>query len=57
MELKKRKVIFDVDTGSDDALALMAGILSPEFDIVGICTVNGNLPVPTQQKTHFVLLN
>ena len=46
MELKKRKVIFDVDTGSDDALALMAGILSPEFDIVGICTVNGNLPVP-----------
>lgn len=45
MELKKRKIIFDVDTGSDDALALMAGILSPEFDIVGICTVNGNLPV------------
>ena len=23
---KKRKIIFDVDTGSDDALALMAGI-------------------------------
>ena len=43
---KKRKVILDVDTGSDDALAIMATILSPEFDIVGICTVNGNLPVP-----------
>ena len=28
MELKKRKIIFDVDTGSDDALALMVGILS-----------------------------
>ena len=46
MAEKKRKIIFDVDTGSDDALALMAGILSPEFEIVGICTVNGNLPVP-----------
>jgi len=45
MEMKKRKIIFDVDTGSDDALALMVGMLSPEFDIVGICTVNGNLPV------------
>ena len=56
MELKKRKVIFDVDTGSDDALALMVGILSPEFDIVGICTVNGNLPVEnTTENTLRVL--
>ena len=56
MELKKRKIIFDVDTGSDDALALMVGILSPEFDIVGICTVNGNLPVEnTTENTLRVL--
>jgi len=56
MDLKKRKVIFDVDTGSDDALALMVGILSPEFDIVGICTVNGNLPVDnTTENTLRVL--
>lgn len=45
MENKKRKVILDVDTGSDDALAIMATLLSPEFEVVGICTVNGNRPV------------
>lgn len=45
MENKKRKVILDVDTGSDDALAIMAALLSPEFEIIGICTVNGNRPV------------
>jgi len=45
MNDKKRKLILDVDTGSDDALAIMSAILSPEFDIVGICTVNGNQPV------------
>ena len=56
MDIKKRKIIFDVDTGSDDALALMCGILSPEFEIIGICTVNGNLPVEnTTENTLRVL--
>ena len=36
------KVILDVDTGSDDAVAIMAAALSPEIDLVGICTVWGN---------------
>ncbi len=45
MAEKKRKVILDVDTGSDDAIAIMATLLSPEFEVVGICTVNGNRPV------------
>lgn len=43
--MEKRKLILDVDTGSDDALAIMAALLSPEFDVIGICTVNGNRPV------------
>lgn len=52
----KRKIIMDVDTGSDDALAIMAALLSPEFDILGICTVNGNRPVPfTTENTLRVL--
>ena len=56
MELKKRKLILDVDTGSDDALAIMSAVLSPEFDIVGICTVNGNRPVEyTTENTLRVL--
>lgn len=45
MEGKPRKIIMDVDTGSDDALAIMTALLSPELEVIGICTVNGNLPV------------
>ena len=37
-----KKVILDVDTGSDDAIALMTAILCPELDVLGVCTVNGN---------------
>lgn len=39
------KVIMDVDTGSDDAIAIMTALRSPELDVLGICTVNGNQPV------------
>ena len=46
MSEKKRKVILDVDTGSDDALAIMCALLSPELDVIGICSVNGNRPLP-----------
>ncbi len=42
---KKRKVILDVDTGSDDAVAIMSAILSGELDVLGICCVHGNLPI------------
>ena len=38
----KKKVILDVDTGSDDAIAIMAALLSPDLEVVGICTVSGN---------------
>ena len=37
-----RKVILDVDTGTDDAVAIMTALLSPELEVLGICTVNGN---------------
>jgi len=36
------KVILDVDTGSDDAIAIMAAALSHEIELLGITTVNGN---------------
>lgn len=41
----KQKIILDVDTGSDDAMAIMAAILSPDLDLLGLTTVNGNKPV------------
>ena len=39
------KVILDVDTGSDDAVAIMTAATSPKIDLVAICTVWGNRPV------------
>jgi inosine-uridine nucleoside N-ribohydrolase len=40
-----RKLILDVDTGTDDAVALMLAALHPELDLVAATTVNGNVPV------------
>jgi inosine-uridine nucleoside N-ribohydrolase len=36
------KIILDVDTGTDDAVALMTAALSPDIELVGATTVNGN---------------
>ena len=36
------KLILDVDTGTDDAVALMVAALSPDIELVGATTVNGN---------------
>ena len=35
----------DVDTGVDDALALLLALSSPEVELVGVCTVAGNVPL------------
>lgn len=40
-----RKIILDVDTGTDDAVAIMLAALHPEIDLVALTTVNGNVPV------------
>ena len=40
-----QKVILDVDTGTDDAVAIMFAALHPELDLVAVTTVNGNVPV------------
>jgi purine nucleosidase len=40
-----QRVILDVDTGVDDALAIMLAVRSPELDVLGITTVSGNVPV------------
>src|SRR2546423_11801438 len=38
-----RKVIFDTDPGSDDAMALMLALNSPELDVRAITVVAGNV--------------
>lgn len=44
------KVILDVDTGVDDALAIIYGIESKKIDFLGITTVSGNVPLDMTEK-------
>ncbi|HEX5288516.1 MAG TPA: nucleoside hydrolase [Streptosporangiaceae bacterium] len=39
------RLLLDVDTGTDDAVAIMLAALHPELDLAAITTVNGNVPV------------
>src|SRR2546430_14888470 len=41
--LAAKKIIFDTDPGSDDALALMLALNSPELDVRAIIVVPGNV--------------
>ena len=41
----KHKIIMDVDTGSDDAVALILAMLDDTFDLLGVTSVGGNLEV------------
>lgn len=41
----RRKLILDVDTGTDDAIAVMLAALHPDLELLGCTTVNGNIPV------------
>lgn len=40
-----RKLILDVDTGTDDAVAILLAALHPDLELLGVTTVNGNVPV------------
>ena len=40
--MTKRKLILDVDTGTDDAVAIMCAALHPDLELVACTTVNGN---------------
>lgn len=39
------KVVLDVDTGTDDAVAIMFAALHPDLELIAVTTVNGNVPV------------
>ena len=43
-----QKVILDVDTGTDDAVAIMFAALHPELELVAVTTVNGNVQLTSQ---------
>lgn len=43
--MKKRSVLIDTDTASDDAVALIMALRSPSIEVKGITVVAGNVPV------------
>ncbi len=53
----RRAVILDVDTGVDDALAIMLALRSAELDVLGITTVSGNVPVGRATANTLLVLD
>jgi len=43
--MEREKIILDVDTGSDDAVAIICAALSSKIELHSICTVWGNRPL------------
>ena len=41
--MSKRPFIIDCDTGTDDAIAILAAYGCPDMDILAITSVNGNV--------------
>lgn len=41
--MTKRTFIIDCDTGTDDAIAIIAALYSPEIEVAAITSVNGNV--------------
>lgn len=51
----KQKIILDVDTGVDDALAILYALRSNQLDVIGITTCFGNVDVDTSVRNTLVI--
>ena len=51
------RVIIDVDTGTDDAIALIIAVNSPELEIAGITTVGGNASLTDTTRNTLRLMS
>ena len=38
-----RQIIIDTDPGLDDAVAILFALASPQFEVIGVTTVAGNI--------------
>jgi len=54
--MNRRKIIIDCDPGQDDAVMLLLALACPdEFDILGITTVAGNVPLDLTQRNARIM--
>ena len=44
------RIIIDTDPGQDDAIAILLALASPEIEVLGICSVAGNVPLALTQE-------
>jgi len=51
------RLIIDCDTGSDDAVAIMAAALHPALELIAVTTVNGNVPLPNTTENSLRVLD
>ncbi len=51
-----KSVILDVDTGIDDAMAIVYAARSPELELVGLTTCFGNIPVQDATRNSLLML-
>lgn len=56
-ETKKVKMILDLDTGIDDAMALAYAVASPEIELIGVTTIFGNVTLETSSNNTLALLD
>lgn len=51
-----RKIIIDTDPGQDDAVAILLALASPEdLEVLGICAVAGNVPLPLTERNARII--
>ncbi len=50
-------VIIDTDPGIDDAVAILLALASPEFDVLGLVTVAGNVPLASTTRNALAVLD
>ena len=54
--MNKRKIIIDCDPGQDDAVMLLLALACPDvFDVMGITTVAGNVPLDLTQRNARII--
>ncbi len=54
--MSARPVIIDTDPGTDDALAIAMAVESPEFDLLGLTSVAGNVSIVDATRNALCLL-
>ncbi|XP_006807199.1 inosine-uridine preferring nucleoside hydrolase-like [Neolamprologus brichardi] len=52
----KKQLIIDVDTGVDDAMAIMVALANPDVEILGITCCHGNTPLENVLKNTLRVL-